>query len=111
MKMEANSTCNPLPIIRLTALLPPPPTPTTLILADSMGANEQHTPKRRRFQRLPRVFLEERHFPGAAEESALWENPVEMEEEEDEMNSLGFVSWRVAIEKTGLQISDAPLFS
>lgn len=96
--MEANSTCNPLPIIRLTALLPPPPTPTTLILADSMGENEQQTPKRGRFRRVPSVLPEEKNFEGAAEEeSALWENPVEMEGEE--MNSLGFVSWRVAIDK------------
>lgn len=29
--------------MRLTALLPPPPTPTTLILADSIGENEQLT--------------------------------------------------------------------
>lgn len=63
MKMEAHPTCNPLPIIRLTALLPPPPTPTTLILADSMGANEQETPKRRRFQIFPRIILGEKHFP------------------------------------------------
>lgn len=33
-------TCKPLEIIRLTALLPPPPTPITLILADSIGEKE-----------------------------------------------------------------------
>lgn len=33
-------TCKPLEIMRLTALLPPPPTPMTLILADSIGEKE-----------------------------------------------------------------------
>lgn len=46
--------------MRLTALLPPPPTPTTFILADSTGANEQLTdpePERYRFQTELRPVL------------------------------------------------------
>ena len=39
-------------------------------------------------------ILEEKHFRGATKESALWTNSVEIEEE-DEMNSLELVSWKV----------------
>lgn len=45
-KEKRIDTCKPLPIIRLTALFPPPPTPTTLILAESIGVNELEMLKR-----------------------------------------------------------------
>ena len=44
---ERAATWRPLPIMRLTALLPPPPTPTTFILAVSTGANEHRAVVRR----------------------------------------------------------------
>ena len=50
-------TCKPLLIMRLTALLPPPPTPITLILADSMGEKELYIPKWRRVGAYFRVVL------------------------------------------------------
>lgn len=69
-KVKGKPTCKPLPIMRLTALLPPPPTPTTLILADSMGANEQlTTPKHRRFSALL-LLLRGMHV--LKEGTALW---------------------------------------
>lgn len=56
-------TFKPLPIMRLTALLPPPPTPTTLILADSIGENEQPT--------TPRWCLRDGNFRLALEEEQV----------------------------------------
>lgn len=60
-------TCNPQPIMRLTALFPPPPTPTTLILALSSVEKEQHVTdaKRRRWGSESHVLIlgiRETHF-------------------------------------------------
>ena len=49
--------------MRLMTLLPPPPTPTTLILADSIEVKEQlTTPKRCCFCEELLLFLREKHF-------------------------------------------------
>lgn len=85
-------TCKPLPIMRLTALLPPPPMPTTLILALSTYAYEHLTePKRRRWGAILVVLgLMETEVV-----SALWWN---VEEQESERSSLGFLrGWSFAI--------------
>lgn len=71
----SRDTCSPLPIMRLTALLPPPPTPTTLIFADSIEAKEQHTAERRR----TRALGESHAFKKKGESG----HPVEIEEEDD----------------------------
>lgn len=58
--------------MRLTALLPPPPTPTTLILAFSTGVKEHVTgPKRRRNGSVELVLIlgfSEMQFLGVKEE-------------------------------------------
>lgn len=59
LKFKVKPTCKPLPIMRLTALLPPPPTPTTFILADSMGMNEQLTALEHGRLRFPALLLRE----------------------------------------------------
>lgn len=90
-KCKRKPTCKPLPIMRLTALLPPPPTPTTLILADSIGAKEQlTTPKRCCFRKVHLLWW--RH---SLKGNVFWWNGVGIEEVE--ISSLGFVSWSVAI--------------
>jgi hypothetical protein len=65
--------------MRLTALLPPPPTPTTFILADSMGAKEQLTLPC--FDDDSLLLWEKRH-------SCFWND---VENEGDDV--LGFASW------------------
>lgn len=75
--------------MRLTALLPPPPTPTTLILADSMGAKEQLTRCRLRAV----LVLVGRGIMQVLR--ALWWNAVGIEDVE--MRSFGFAQVVVAI--------------
>lgn len=78
-KKKGRRTCKSLPIMRLTALLPPPPTPTTFILADSMGAKEQLTLPC--FDDDSLLLWEKRH-------SCFWND---VENEGDDV--LGFASW------------------
>ena len=88
--------------MRLTALLPPPPTPMTLILAASIGVNEllqvQESSERCRFEGPLGGSLGEKHVLEANGERVFWLNPLKIEEEEEEhINSDGFVNWRVVI--------------
>lgn len=63
MEEKIGGTCKPLPIMRLTALLPPPPTPTTLILAESIDDefSELQVQDSRERRRCGRFLLGKEH--------------------------------------------------